>query len=191
MRLGRALVGTGLVGLAAAALSCGEPTPAGPSASASVPPPPPEWLGISRPLEQVMKEINPSGRPAYAGKTGTLRGRVTVVGDPPPATDWVYPTNCSGAVATYGRAFRVAADGGLADALVTVTGYDGFVPPTAPAVQVTAQNCAFDQKSYVATFGQRIEVKNVDYNLSYTPVLDGAAYRAINVALPQGSPIKL
>jgi hypothetical protein len=51
------------------------------------------------------------------------------VGDPPPGTGLSFPIGkCGEAAATYGRLFRVGQNKGLADALVTVVNYDGYVP---------------------------------------------------------------
>jgi hypothetical protein len=139
----------------------------------------------------VEKVINSSGRAPYAGKVGTLRGKVTIRGDEFPSSEWSFPADCPEAPAMYGRTFRKGAGGVLADALVSVTGYDAFVPPKAPVVPVTLKACTFDQRLYSATFGQRLEIQNLDHLGSYTPFLDGASYRSVMVALPQGAPIKL
>ena len=159
------------------------------SAAASAPLPP--WLGIPRSQAEVEKVINSSGRTPYAGKVGTLRGKVTIRGDEFPSAEWSFPADCPNAQAMYGRTFRKSPGGGIADALVSVTGYDAFVPPKAPVVPVKVQGCAFDQRLYAATFGQRLEIQNLDHLGSYTPFLDGASYRSVMVALPQGAPIKL
>ena len=60
---------------------------------------------------------------AYEGPTGTVKGNITITGDPAPTTPFKYPKPCSAAAGTYGKLFRVGQDGGLADALVTVTEY--------------------------------------------------------------------
>ncbi|HTJ84614.1 MAG TPA: hypothetical protein VL400_23000, partial [Polyangiaceae bacterium] len=57
---------------------------AGASASAATDDPRP-WVGIPRTVEEVEKVVNPKGEKPYDGKTGTLRGRVTITGDAPPA----------------------------------------------------------------------------------------------------------
>ncbi|MFO0553162.1 MAG: hypothetical protein U0271_32540 [Polyangiaceae bacterium] len=158
-----------------------------PSPSASI-----EWPGIPKSSAEVEKVINRSGREPYSGASGTVLGRVTIKGDPPPSVDWTYATGCGvSAVETYGKAFRVNAEGGLADVLVSVTDYDAYVPPSSAVVPVKASGCTFGRKTIVATYGQRIEVLNTDATGSYTPTLDGATYHAIMLAMPNGSPVKL
>lgn len=196
----------GLVGLA----GCGDASQPGgaasaspsgssvgaPSASVSAEPPPP-WIGIDRTRAEVEKVINPKGAEPYRGPTGTLRGRITIVGDPPPKLTQAFPEECAEAAATYGAAFRVGQSpeagkgAALADALVAVTGYDGFVPPEDAAVPVRIRGCAFDRRTYAATFGQRFEVVNLDPKNTYMPYLMGAPMRAYMVAMPRGNPVKL
>lgn len=149
------------------------------------------WVGIPKPVEEVEKVINPKGEKPYAGKTGTLKGKITIKGDPPPDVKLELPPECADAARMYGKAFRVGEGGGLADALVTVTGYDGFVPVPEPAAQVTMKGCAYEQLTYSMTFGQRLEVKNLDPKVSHVPILDPAPFRAVNVAMPLGNPVKL
>ncbi len=167
-----------------------------PSASPSAEPPPP-WVGIDRTRAEVEKVINPKGAEPYRGPTGTLRGRITIVGDPPPKLALAFPDDCAEAAATYGAAFRVGQSpeagkgAALADALVAVTGYEGFVPPEDAAVPVRIRGCAFDKRTYAATFGQRFEVVNLDPKNSYMPYLMGAPMRAYMVAMPRGNPVKL
>ncbi len=152
---------------------------------------PPAYVGIPRSGDEVHAQINKSRRAPYEGKVGTLTGRVTIKGDAPPATEWSFPPDCSQASATYGRAFRVGQDNALADALVTVTGYDAFVPPKGPAVSLKITGCAAEKRTVAMTFGQRLEVANIDLKGSYMPILDPAPYRAMMIAMPGGEPIKL
>lgn len=149
------------------------------------------WVGIPKPVEEVEKVLNPRGDKPYEGKTGTLRGKITIKGDPPPDVKLELTSECAEASRMYGKAFRVGEGGALADALVTVTGYDGFVPVTAPAAQITMKGCAYEQLTYSMTFGQRLEVKNLDPKVSHVPILDPAPFRAVNVAMPLGNPVKL
>jgi hypothetical protein len=151
----------------------------------------PNWLGIPRPPDDVAKVVNPRAELPYQGKTGTVKGRVTIQGDPPPDVALpTIPAECGGAQDTYGKAFRVAADGALADALVAVTNYEGYVPAASRAKPVTVAGCAYDRRTYVAAYGQRLEIRNTDGKLSFMPYLDGAAYRAMMIALPGGAPVK-
>jgi hypothetical protein len=165
-------------------------TPAA-SSSAGIPIDVVPWVGIPRPVEEVEKVINPLGEKPYEGKTGTLKGKITIKGDPPPDVKLELPADCAAASATYGKAFRVGEGGALADALVTVTGYKGFVPVSKPSIDVTLNACAYDQLTYSMTFGQRIEVKNIDPKLSHVPILDPAPFRSVNVAMPKGNPVKI
>jgi hypothetical protein len=160
------------------------------SGSAAAEPTPP-WIGMPRQKSEVDAVINKSKREPYAGKTGTLSGRITMKGDPAPSTSWVYPEDCAEAAGTYGRAFRVGQDNALADVLVTVTGYDGFVPATGPVLSVKISGCAFEKRTYAMAFGQRIEVSNTDVKASFMPVLDPSEYRAMNIAMPKGAPVKI
>lgn len=208
---GRGGVAFGAAALVLAGLTgCGDPgqpggavsaAPGGPSAStasasASAQPLPP-WIGIDRSRAEVEKVINPKGAEPYRGPTGTLRGRITIVGDPPPKLRQAFPEDCAEAAATYDAAFRVGQSpeagkgAALADALVAVTGYEGFVPPEDAAVPVRIRGCAFDKRTYAATFGQRFEVVNLDPKNSYMPYLMGAPMRAYMVAMPRGNPVKL
>lgn len=151
----------------------------------------PPWIGISAPAEQVERVLNPKGQTRYEGPTATLRGRVTIEGDVPPPTTLTVADECTRARDTYGRLFRVGPEGALADALVAVTGYDAFVPPTDPVVKVAIRGCAYDRRTVMMTYGQRLEVENDDPVASYMPYLDGAPFEAIRVAVPRGAPVPL
>lgn len=178
---------------------CGSPntiatTTAAPSASASAVAPreePPPWVGIPQPSASVGKVVNPKGVAPYAGPTGTVKGVVRFEGDPPPDVPLRVPSKCGEARAVYGKKFRVGPDGGLADVLVAVTGYDGFVPARGPASKVTIHGCALDRRTIAVAFGQRIEVSNRDAMESYMPYLDGEVTRAQLVAIPRGDSVKL
>lgn len=161
---------------------------AAPTASAEAKP---TWLGIAAPPSKVEKVLNPKGEAPYDGPKATLRGRVTISGDTPTGTVHSIPATCGKANEVYGRLFRVDKDGGVADALVAVTGYDAYVPPTFPAAKVSIDGCAFDRRTIVMTYGQRLEVQNSDAVESYMPYLDGSAFKAIMVAVPRGAPLTL
>ncbi|KYF60083.1 hypothetical protein BE08_22840, partial [Sorangium cellulosum] len=146
---------------------------------------------ISLTSESVLKVMNPKGRAPYNGPTGTLRGRVTIKGDPPPDTRLGFPTGkCGEAAATYGRLFRVGQQNALADALVTVVNYSGYVPERDEAEKVTIHGCAFSTRTVAMTFGQRLEVANLDPLESYMPNLEGAPFMAVLIAMPQGLPVR-
>jgi len=129
--------------------------------------------------------------PPYKGPTGTLSGTIRIKGDPPPEHSFKYPKECDGAAATYGKLFRVGQEGTLADAIVAVTKYSGFVPPSSDKTTVTIRNCSYSTRSIALTDGQHIEVKNLDPLTSYVPHLDGARLPALSVAVPRGKSIKL
>jgi hypothetical protein len=197
--------------LSAATLGCGQPTSSQTtSASASAAPAPPSaatvaasssaeaedtgpvWLGLKqRNEEQVAKVINPKNQAPYAGKTATVRGTIRIEGDEPPDTTLTLPAECTKAASVYQKLFRKGPKGELADAMVAVTRYDGFVPATKRAVEVTIEGCAFSTRTVVAAYGQRIEARNVDKTLSFMPYLDGAPFRAMMVAVPGGNPVKM
>ncbi|AKT39903.1 hypothetical protein [Chondromyces crocatus] len=140
----------------------------------------------------ISKVVNPKNEAPYSGPTGTLKGRVTIKGSPPPETPHTYPVGkCGEAAATYGRLFRVGQDNTLADALVSVIGYSGYVPAKEKAAKITIHGCAFARRTVAATFGQRIEVSNLDVIESYMPYLDGARTHAVLVAIPRGDSVKL
>jgi hypothetical protein len=127
----------------------------------------------------------------YEGPTGRVVGTVIVEGDEPPKVEHTYPTGCESAVATYGKLFRTGQDGGLADVVVTVTHYDGFVPPKSDKVPVTIKDCTFDRRVYTLTAGQHLDVRNVDVMRSYVPHMEGARAPADLVAVPRGPAIQL
>src|SRR5262249_23090560 len=93
--------------------------------------------------------------------------------------------------ATYGKLFRVGQDGTVADVLVGVTGYSGFVPAREPAKKVTLRGCAASQRTIALTYGQRIEVSNVDTLRPYMPYLDGGAAPAVLLAVRAGDAVRL
>jgi hypothetical protein len=168
-------------------------TIAAPSASAvAAGPPAPFAVGIPVPAANVGKVVNPNNEEPYKGPTATLRGTVRIKGDPPPNTNHTFPTgSCGEAAATYGKLFRVGLENAAADVLVTVTGYKGFVPAKEEAKKVTIHGCALSRRTVALTYGQRIEVANIDQIESYMPYLDGAPRRATMVAVPRGVPVKL
>lgn len=127
----------------------------------------------------------------YSGPTGTLSGTITVSGDPAPSVAHAYPKHCTEASATYGKLFRVGQDNTLADAVVAVTNYQGFVPPKEKAVPVTIRGCAINQRTIVLTDKQHLEVRNLDGRQSYIPYLQGAGATATRVAVPRGTAVKL
>ena len=175
------------------------PPPASSAPVASAPAPsasaPVETYGVQFGLpgdpKRVVEALNPKHDKPYAGPTGTLKGRIRMEGDPSPDTGLKFPAKCKDAQATYGKVFRVGLDNALADAMVAVTGYQGFVPASGPAAKAPIHGCAVNKRTVVMTYGQRLEVANLDKLDSYVPYLDGAPSRAGMVAVPGGEAVKL
>ncbi len=148
-------------------------------------------IGAPIRVEKVVAAVNPKHQAPYAGPRGTLKGTVRIEGDPPPDTGLKFPPKCKDSAATYGKLFRIGLDKALADVMVAVTGYDGYVPAAGEAVKVAIHRCAPQKRTVVLTFGQRIEVSNLDKIDSYVPYLDGAGNPTVMVAVPEGAPVKI
>jgi hypothetical protein len=137
--------------------------------------------------ELVSAEVNPDREPAYSGPVGTVRGKVVVKGDQAPELPDVIariPATCPQARSVYGKLFREGEGRALADVLVAVTGYDGYVPERSPAQAVTAKDCSFGTRTLALTFGQRIEVSSGDLQ-TYIPELLGEHGQPQLVATPR------
>lgn len=203
---------TGALGPLAGVLACGlllacskkkEDAPAAiptPSAVGSVPTPPsatpvvlpaPVASGLPDP-QAVSAVVNPNRAQAYAGPVGTVRGRVVTKGDQPPPQPAVLAkipaSGCSAARDGYGKLFREGPDHALADVLVAVTGYAGYVPERTSTVRVTAKDCFFGTRTLALTYGQRIEVASGDA-LTYIPELLGEHGQPQLVATPGGDAV--
>jgi hypothetical protein len=166
-----------------------EPAPAGAaSAPSAFKPAAPIASGLPGGVERVSKVVNPDNRPAYAGPTGSVRGVVSVTGDQAPvATEHLARIQgaCPEGREAYGKVFREGMMRSLADALVAVTGYEGYVPAKAAAVPVTASGCAYGTRTIALTFGQKIELVSKDRE-AYVPNLLGSRMKAQLLALPGG-----
>jgi hypothetical protein len=147
--------------------------------------------GIPLPAASVEAEINPTHAPAYSGPTGALTGVVHASGDAPAARKVQIPFECGEAYATYGKAFREGNGRTLADVLVAITEYRGFVPAATDVAAVKIHGCAFDTRTVALAFGQRIEVSNDDASQFFLPALVGAEMPAQIVAVPHGDPVRL
>src|SRR5262249_36574569 len=79
----------------------------------------------------------------------------------------------------------------LADTMITVTGYNGFVPAKGDEHPIKIHGCAYDRRTVVMTYGQHLEVFNTDSKESYLPKLDGANMPAQMAAMPRGDSVKL
>ncbi len=150
-------------------------------------------IGIPGSPDKIVSAVNPERKAPYAGPKGTLRGTIRIEGDPPPDTNLKFPARCRDSEAAYGKLFRVGLDKTLADAIVAVTGYGdrGWVPASSEAYKASLHNCVPDRRTYVLTYGQRMEVANLDEKDSYSPYLDGLPIKTIMVALPHGEPVKI
>ena len=155
----------------------------------------PAPIASSLPIDPkiVSAAVNAKNEPPYSGPTGTISGLITVTGDPAPDMPEVLakiPADCESAKDTYGKLFREGAGRGLADVVVGVTGYAGYVPEDVPAQIADASGCAWNSRTYVLTFGQSLDVRSRD-SRPYVPDLMGAKLKAQLVAVPRGDAIHL
>ena len=155
--------------------------------------------GFPMPQAALDEVLNPDHLPAYDGPTGSIEGTITVKGPPAPDVK-VDVAKCPAALDTYGKLFRDGrpdAPGGprwLADAVVVVVGYAGFVPEKNEAVKETigAATCAYPTRTIAVTYGQRIEIAN-DTKVLFAPVIDQESTPAVMIAPPlqNGDPVKV
>lgn len=145
--------------------------------------------------ESAQKALNPKNLPVYSGPVGSVSGAVTISGDEPPLVPEMaskldaLPTGaCPRARELHRKLYRQGAHRTLADVLVTVTEYQGFLPARGDAVRVETRGCAFDARILAMTYGQHLDVFNFD-NQGYMPRLVGTASYALRVALPGGPPV--
>jgi hypothetical protein len=189
----------GLVGLVLLGFGCGKKTPpAGgaartASAAATFQPAAPVASGLPAPVEDVSRTVNPRNLPVYSGPTGNVAGVVTAVGDlAPPTPEHLAKIkgDCPEARQAYSHLFREGMMRNLADVLVAVTGYSGYLPATEPKQTVAARGCAFSTQTVALTFGQALDVVSKDSE-AYVPNLIGAKMTAQLLALPGGAPSTL
>jgi hypothetical protein len=160
-----------------------------PGAGASAKPAAPVASGLPGASSAVSKVVNPGNLPAYSGPTGTVTGVVSASGDQAPvATEHLNRITgaCPEARESYGKAFREGMMRSLADVLVAVTGYDGYVPEKQPKQIIAARGCAYNTRTIALTFGQTIEVVSKDSE-TYVPNLLGSKMAAQLFALPGGA----
>jgi hypothetical protein len=155
---------------------------------------------IPIPSASVLATVNPENLPAYDGPTGSVEGTIYVSGDPSPPVMGKSYEKCPAAAATYDRMFREGAprpDGTrpLADAIVAVTGYSGYyIPERREAVTLAIKDCAYEARTVALTFGQRLEVRNLDMAKPprmYAPHFANWPDPALMLAPPGGDPVKL
>jgi len=192
--------GASLFGLALLGVACGKKASpsvaAAPSASAAASvfkPAAPVASGLPAPVEDVSRTVNPQNLPAYTGPTGNVTGVVTATGDlPPPTPEHLAKIkgDCPEARQAYSHLFREGMMRSLADVLVAVTGYSGYVPAKEPKKTVAARGCAFNTLTVSLTFGQVLDVVSKDRE-AYVPNLLGSKMTAQLLALPGGAPSTL
>ena len=97
----------------------------------------------------------------------------------------------------YGKLFREGPAGAedgtrpLADAIVAVTGYNGYyVPERREAESLTIEDCAFERRTIAMTFGQRLDVANKAPDL-WAPSLVQAPMPVLMMATSNGDPVHL
>ena len=144
--------------------------------------------------ESIQKALNPDGLPPYSGPVGSVSGVVHISGDPSPRFEKeiakIPKDECPEALQMYGVLFREGPERALADALVSVTEYEGYIPPSDEPVRIEAKGCAFDRRTIALTLGQHIEVKSADTR-NYLPKILGSKSPATLAALAGGSAAKV
>jgi hypothetical protein len=145
--------------------------------------------------ESAAKVLNPKGLPVHSGAVGSVRGVVKVSGDEAPLVPEMVeklaqlpPGDCPRARELHRKLYREGLGRTLADVLVTVTEYAGFLPARGDAIRVEAKGCAFDGRILAMTFGQHLDVFNLDAQ-PYLPRLVGTPSYALRVAMPGGPPV--
>ncbi len=142
-------------------------------------------------LDRIEAVNNASKQPLYTGSTGSVEGTITITGDAAPDISAYVdkiPGNCADAQGFYGRLFREGPNRQVADVLVAVTEYRGYVKPKSDHVDVLGRDCSWDRRTIALTFGQRIDVRSAD-DKPYIPQLLGGGLAALLVAVPKGDPV--
>ncbi|HEU4408284.1 MAG TPA: carboxypeptidase-like regulatory domain-containing protein [Polyangiaceae bacterium] len=149
--------------------------------------------GIPVSASVIASVLNPFHAPRYEGPLGTVAGVVRVEGDAPPPLPGAraLPAGCNAAQSAYRHYFRKGPQGELADAIVGVTDYPGYLLPRGDAVRASIRECAYSARTYTLTFGQRLEVANEDPKERYLPRLEGARHISQMFAMPGGDPVRL
>lgn len=161
--------------------------------TAATPDPEPARASNQAFLNRMDQQLNPDNRAPYAGAVGTVKGRVTVTGDAPPphpVAGKLPVGRCFAAHETYGKLFRIGAQGALADVLVAVTEYQGYLPPATDTVRVVAKDCAFQARTIALRLGQTLVVDNHGPG-AVTPDLSGVKSSALLIAMPGGDGVPL
>lgn len=173
--------------LLAALFACDkDPEPAAGAAPTQSALPAPVASGLPGDPKRVSGVVNPKNEKPYEGPTATLRGVVRAAGDAPsphPELLKNIPSECAKARDYYGYAFREGPQRELESALVTVIGYQGYVPEKDPVVRLEAKDCSWGTQTIALTYGQSIEIVSADKN-SYVPELLGSKMKTQLVATP-------
>ena len=165
----------------------------------AAPPKPGPVNALPIPKELVDKTVNPNNLPEYKGPTGVVEGTVYVTGEAAPVAMGKNFDRCPAAADTYAKTFREGPplpNGSrvLADAVVGVTGYAGFIVAEKQGEKtISIRNCAFSQRSIDMTFGQALDVKNEGGAgpTLWAPDFENQSSPAVMVATPGGDPVKL
>ena len=145
--------------------------------------------------DELLAIVNPQKLPVYTGPTGSLEGTITITGDPAPDVPGLDFQQVSRGEGDLREALSRRRDASercpdLADALVAVTGYAGFVPERNPVRSVTFENCVLDTRTIDMTIGQRIEVASKD-DILFAPILAQAQLPALMLASKNTAPVGL
>jgi hypothetical protein len=145
------------------------------------------------PADKVLAVVNSGDAKPYAGPTGSVRGIVTATGDKAPDLAEVLAkmdANCDVSRQMFGKLFREGEKRELADVLVAVTEYKGYVPADGVDVPVWGKGCAWESRTIAITYGQRLSIAGVD-NRPYVPEILGQPMPAQLFALPTAPPVQL
>lgn len=119
--------------------------------------------------QQLQDILNPSKATEYTGPTGVVEGTITVKGDPPAIRTFeTLPKECEPAKAIHGPAYRAGPKGELADVLIGVRTWTGYVRPSKDDKVVTIKNCSIEPTVIDLSLGQRLMIANAD-TMPYTP----------------------
>lgn len=145
------------------------------------------------PEEKVQPIVNPKGLPPHAGPTGGVRGVVRATGDAPARLPRILSKieqGCTRSADTFGVVFREGKDRALADVLVAVTGYEGYVPTEGSEVVVEGEGCAWDRRTVVMTYGQRVRIVGKDKR-AYVPEILGQPTPAQLFVMPSAPSVDI
>lgn len=141
----------------------------------------------------VQPMVNPKKLQPYSGKTGKVRGVVRATGDRSPPRPEVLKkmdADCTKSRPMFGTLFREGPNRELADVLVAVTEYDGYVPAKQVDVKVLAEGCSWPARTIAITFGQRLSIAAAD-NRPYVPEILEQPMPAQLFVLPTAPPVQL